>query len=61
LNNEKFHDVYSSPDIIKAMKWVGHVALIAQQRSAYMVFLGKHKDKVRLDDLGADGRLIYGS
>jgi hypothetical protein len=40
------------------MRWLGHVALIAQQIGAYTVFVGKHKGKVGLDDLGADGGLV---
>jgi hypothetical protein len=26
LHNEELHDLYSSPGIIRIMKWVGHVA-----------------------------------
>jgi hypothetical protein len=40
LLNEKFHDLYSSPSIIRMielrrMKWVGYVARIGEKWNAY--------------------------
>jgi hypothetical protein len=46
LHNEKLHDWYSSPSIIKIMKgrrmrWVGHVVRIWETRNAYRLLVGK--------------------
>jgi hypothetical protein len=46
LHNEQFHDLYSSPSIMRIMKakrmrWAGHVARIGEKRNAYRLLLGK--------------------
>jgi hypothetical protein len=46
LHNEKFHDLYSSPSIIRIikarrMRWTGHVARMGEKRNAYRLLVGK--------------------
>jgi hypothetical protein len=46
LHNEKLHDLYSSPTIIRViksrrMKWAGHVACMGEGRCAYRVLVGR--------------------
>jgi hypothetical protein len=46
LLNEKLHDLYSLPSIIRIMKsrrmrWAGHVAQMWEKRNAYRLLVGK--------------------
>jgi hypothetical protein len=46
LHNEKLHDLYSSPSIIRiikemGMRWAGHVARMWAKRNAYRLLVGK--------------------
>jgi hypothetical protein len=46
LLNEKFHDLYSSLNIIRVtkyrrMRWVGNVARMGDRRGAYRVLVGR--------------------
>jgi hypothetical protein len=46
LHNEEFHDLYSSPSIIRIiksrrMRWAGHIARKGEKRNAYRLFVGK--------------------
>jgi hypothetical protein len=48
--NEEFHNLYSSPNIIRQinrgrMKWVGHVTRIGEERTVYKVLVGKPKER----------------
>jgi hypothetical protein len=50
LHNEKLHDLYSSPSIIRIiksrrMRWAGHVARIGEKRNAYRLLVGKPQRK----------------
>jgi hypothetical protein len=50
LNNEELHNLYSSPSIIRIikprrMRWVGHVARMAEKRTAYRLFVGNPEGK----------------
>jgi hypothetical protein len=50
LHNEKFHNLYSSPDIIWQVKsrrkrWAGHVARMGEERKVYKVLVGKPEGK----------------
>jgi hypothetical protein len=54
LHNEKLHDLYSSPNIIRVikrttMRWAGHVARMRERRSARVVWVGKPKGKRPLE------------
>jgi len=46
LHNEELNDLYSSPNIVRAiksrrMRWAGHVALMGDRRGVYRVLVGK--------------------
>jgi hypothetical protein len=45
LHNEKLHDLYSLPSIIRIIKmrmsWVGHVARMGEKRLTYRLLVGK--------------------
>jgi hypothetical protein len=50
LHNEEFHDLYSSPTIIRViksrrMRWAGHVAQMGEGRGVYRVLVGKPEGK----------------
>jgi hypothetical protein len=45
LHNEKLHNPYSSPSIIRMMKprrmrWAGHVACMGEKMNAYRILVG---------------------
>jgi hypothetical protein len=49
LHNEEFHNLYSSPSIIRMiksrrMRWAGHVARM-ERRNAYRILVGKPEGK----------------
>ena len=35
------NDLYSSPNIVRVMRWVGHVARMGEERGVYTVLVGK--------------------
>ena len=46
LNNEELNNLYSSPNIVRVMKWrrmrwAGHVARMGKERKLYRVLVGK--------------------
>jgi hypothetical protein len=48
-NNEKLHNLYSSPSIIRMimprrMRWAGHVAQMREKRNAYRILRGKPEE-----------------
>jgi hypothetical protein len=50
LHNEEFHDLYSSPIIVRVrkfrrMEWAGHVSKIEKERSMYRVLVVKYDGK----------------
>jgi hypothetical protein len=50
LHNEKLHNLYSSPNIIKLiksrrMRRAGHVARMGETRNAYRILVGKPEGK----------------
>jgi hypothetical protein len=53
LHNEEFHNLYSSPNIIRTiksrrMRWAGHVARWGETRNVYMILVGKPEGKRQL-------------
>jgi hypothetical protein len=69
LHNER-HNLYSSPNIVRKMRWVGHVARTREGRGVYRVLVGRPKGKrpqgkprrkwecnIKMDlrDIGIDG------
>ena len=47
LHNEELHSLYRSPniDVIKRLKWAGHVAKMEEGRSTFKNLTGKPKGK----------------
>jgi hypothetical protein len=50
LHNEAFNDLYSSPNIVRLikysrMRWAGHVACMGEGRGIYRVLVGKPEGK----------------
>ena len=50
LHNEELNDLYSSPNIVRVIKWirirwVGHVARMGEERVVYRVLVGKPEGK----------------
>jgi hypothetical protein len=50
LHNDELHSLYSSPNIVRAiksrrMRWVGHVARMEEGRGVYEALVGRPKDK----------------
>jgi hypothetical protein len=50
LHNEKLHDLYSSPSIIRiiksrSMRWARHIARMEEKRNAYRLLVGKLEGK----------------
>jgi hypothetical protein len=46
LHNEELHNLYPSPNVIKAiksegMKWDEHIAPMGEMRNSYKIFVGK--------------------
>jgi len=53
LHNEELNDLYSSPNIVRAiksirMRWAGHVACMGERRGVYRVLVGKHEGNCAL-------------
>jgi hypothetical protein len=53
LDNEEFHNLYSSTNIIKMiksrrMRWAGHIARTGEKRNSLEVLVGKPKGKIPL-------------
>jgi len=65
LHNEVLNDLYSSPHIVRVIKWrrmrlAGHVARMGEERGMYRVLVGKPEGRNHWGDLGVDGRIILG-
>jgi len=53
LHNEELSDLYSLPNIVRAvksrrMRWAGHVARMGEGRGVHRVLVGKHEGKIPL-------------
>jgi hypothetical protein len=60
--HNKFHNLYSSPNIVRVIKsrrlrWAGHVARMGEGRGVYRVLLGHPKVRDLWEDLGVGGRI----
>jgi hypothetical protein len=54
LHSGELHNLYSSPDIIRQikwreMRWAGHVARMGEERNVYRVLVGKPEGKRPLE------------
>jgi hypothetical protein len=50
LHNDEFHNLYSSPNIVRViksrrMRWAGHVVRMGEGRGVYGVLVGRPKGK----------------
>jgi hypothetical protein len=50
LHNEELHNLYTSPSIIRIikwrrMRWAGHVARMGERRNVYRLLVGKPEGK----------------
>jgi hypothetical protein len=59
----KLHDFYYSQNIIKAIKsrirWARYVALTEEVKNVYSFLVGNLEGRDLLEDLGADGTIIW--
>jgi hypothetical protein len=52
LYNKKLLKFYTSPDIIRAIRWAGHVALMRQTKNAHKIWVRKADGKEYLLNVG---------
>jgi hypothetical protein len=45
LHNDELHSLYSSPNIVRRMRWAGHVARMGEGRGVYRVLVGRSEGK----------------
>ena len=55
LHNEDLNDLYSSPNIVRVikwrkMRWAGHVARMGETTGVYRILVGKPEEKKHLED-----------
>ena len=65
LHNEELNDLYSSPNIVRAIKsrrmsWAGHVAHMGEERGCIGSWWGNRREGDHWGDLGVDGWIILG-
>jgi hypothetical protein len=53
VHNDKLHDQYSSPNIVRViksrrMRWAGHVARMGEGRGAYRILVGRPEGRIPL-------------
>jgi hypothetical protein len=63
LHNEKFHNLYTSPNIVRViktrrMRWEGHVACIEKIRNAYKILVENLKGRDHSKNLGINGKIM---
>jgi hypothetical protein len=62
LHNDELHSLYSSPNIVRAiksrrMRLAGHVARMGEVRDIYRVLVGWSEGKNHWEDLDVGGRI----
>jgi hypothetical protein len=63
LHCDELHNLYASPNVIRAMKsrrmsCAGHVARMGDMRNAYKILIGKTEGRNHSEDIGVDGILV---
>jgi hypothetical protein len=48
LHDDELHNLYTSPNVIRGMRWAGHAARLGGMRNAYSILVGKPKEKRQL-------------
>jgi hypothetical protein len=49
LHNDELHSLYSSPNIVRRMRWAGDVARMGEGRGVYRVLVGRSEGKRPLE------------
>jgi hypothetical protein len=57
LHNDELHSLYSSPNIVRRLRWVRHIARMGEGRGVYSVLVGGPKGGNHWEDLGVGGRI----
>ena len=65
LHNEELNDLYSSPNIVRGikwrrMRWAWHVAHMGEERGCTESWWGNRRERDHWGDLGVDGWIILG-
>jgi hypothetical protein len=65
LHNEELNNLYSSPNIVRVikwrrMRWAGHVARMREEWGCIGSWWGNWRERVHWGDLGVDGWIILG-
>jgi hypothetical protein len=63
LHEEELNDLYSSPNIVRVikwrrMRWSGYVARMGERRNVYRILVGNLKERAYLGDPGVNWRII---
>ena len=63
LHNEELNDLYSSPNIVRVIKWrrmswAGHVVRMGEERGCIGSWWGNRREGDYWRDLGVDGRIL---
>ena len=65
MHNEELNDLYTSPNIVRVikwrrMRWAGHVARMGKERGVYRFLVGKPEGKRPLGRPRLGGWIILG-
>jgi hypothetical protein len=58
LHNEELRNLYSSTNMIRMMRWAGHVERMGEKRNAYRILMGKPEGKRPLQSIRGDETVI---
>jgi hypothetical protein len=58
LYNVELHNLYSSPNVVRVMRWARHIARIGEGKGEYWVLMGNPEEKRPSEDQGVNGRIV---